>query len=142
MVAIILAAQIIFLKGRSETEQLLFRILPSGRRNRLYTVLTFEASQPQVPSGTFFYKSVYLYVFIWLHRVLNCASGGSSSLTGNRTWAPCLGSAESWPLDYQEASLSLLAGSPPGCDCTRCGAQPHWSPWPPPQPAGPRRAGR
>lgn len=44
MVTIILAAQIIFLKGRSETEPLLFRILPSGRRNRLYTVLTFEAS--------------------------------------------------------------------------------------------------
>ena len=63
-----------------------------------------------------FLKNIFIYLFIWLHRVLVVAGGllgcgtwtlscgmhvGSSSLTRDWTWAPCIGSAESYPLHHQ-----------------------------------------
>ena len=42
----------------------------------------------------------------WLALLGNMQS--FSSLTGDRTCAPCLGSAESQPLDRQESSLPFL----------------------------------
>ena len=38
---------------------------------------------------------------------------GSSSLTRDRTWAPCTGSMESYPLDHQGKSLKLELSSFP-----------------------------
>ena len=68
-----------------------------------------------------FLKKIYL--FIWLHWFLVAAHGllscgmwtlscsmrvGSSSLTRDRTWAPCIGSVESYPLCPQESPKSSL----------------------------------
>ena len=40
-------------------------------------------------------------------RTLSCGMHvGSSSLTRGRTWAPCTGSVESYPLDHQGSPLS------------------------------------
>ena len=77
------------------------------------------------PTSNLFCCCCYFYLFylFWLCRALVAARGiffylvvacrllscgmhvGSSSLTRDGTWAPCLGSAESYPLDHQ--------GSPP-----------------------------
>ena len=70
----------------------------------------------------FFVFCFVIYLFIWLCWVLVAAGGllssgmrtlscsmrvGSSSLTRDWTQAPCIGSAESYPLRHQ--------GGPPGC---------------------------
>ena len=57
--------------------------------------------------------SIFLSLFIWLlqvlvvaGRLLSCGMHvGSSSLTSNRTQAPCIGSAESYPLRHQGSPL-------------------------------------
>ena len=66
----------------------------------------------------FFFKNLFIYLllFFWLRRVLVVACGifivacvllscgmrvGSSSPTRDRTWAPCIVSVESYPLDHQ-----------------------------------------
>ena len=72
----------------------------------------------------FFFKNIYLFIYLfWLHWVLAVALGmflrhagsfvvacgifscsmhaGSSSPTRDRTWAPCIGSSEPYPLDHQ-----------------------------------------
>ena len=72
-----------------------------------------------------FFKKIFLIHLFWLRRVLVAACGifflvaartllscgirtlscsmhaGSSSLTRDWTWAPCIGSTESYPLDHQ-----------------------------------------
>ena len=55
--------------------------------------------------------SIYIflkYLFIWLHKRLSCGMQdlqlrhvGSSSLARDWTWSPCIGSAESEPLDHR-----------------------------------------
>ena len=58
-------------------------------------------SKTNLPSVFVFF--FYIYLFIWLHWVLGAAGGllscgmhvGSSSLTRDRTQAPCTGSVES-----------------------------------------------
>ena len=43
-----------------------------------------------------------LFFFSCCMRILSCGiHAGSSSLTGDWTWAPCIGSKESYPLDHQ-----------------------------------------
>ena len=45
-------------------------------------------------------------------RTLSCGMhAGSSSLTTDRTWAPCIGSTESYPLDHQVSPYPFLIGS-------------------------------
>ena len=76
-------------------------------------------------SVIFFYCDVFfkknIYLFIWLCQVL-VASGifscsmwdlqlrhvGSSSLTRDQTWAPCIGSTESQLLDHQGSPSLIL----------------------------------
>ena len=55
------------------------------------------------PSFFFFLMLIYLFgcARSWLQHV------GSSSLTRYRTWAPCIGSVESQPLDHV-GSLSAM----------------------------------
>ena len=60
----------------------------------------------------FFFFSIYLFrlrpVSVAAHGILVAACGvfsccmpvGSSSLTRDRTWSPCIGSSESYPLDH------------------------------------------
>ena len=54
----------------------------------------------------FFFFLINIYLF-WLYQVLVAAwkllvsACGSSSLTRERTWVPCIGSTESQPLDHQ-----------------------------------------
>ena len=46
--------------------------------------------------GHYFFNYFYLFNgFIWLHQVLVVAHGNLSSLTRDRTQAPCIGSMES-----------------------------------------------
>ena len=68
----------------------------------------------QLHSKSMFFLFLFLKVFIYslrLHQVLVVACGlsygthvGSSSPTTDRTWAPCIGSVESYPLDHQGSS--------------------------------------
>ena len=77
---------------------------------------------PNISTFDSFY-SFNIYLFICLHRVLAAAGGlrscgmrtlscdvhvGSSALTRDRTWAPCIGSAESSPLCHQGSPLPLI----------------------------------
>ena len=63
-----------------------------------------------------FFKYLFIYILILAAPGLSCGTrdlrcstqalsccvhAGSSSPTGDRTWAPCIGSAESYPLDHQ-----------------------------------------
>ena len=42
-------------------------------------------------------------------RTLSCSMhAGSSSLTRDQTWAPCIGSTESYPLDHQGSPYNLI----------------------------------
>ena len=67
-----------------------------------------------------FIKRVKKYLFMWLPWVLVVAWGifrggmwtlmwhtGSSFLTRDWTWAPCIGSTESWLLDHQGSSYQM-----------------------------------
>ena len=49
----------------------------------------------------FIYLSTYLFLFLAAPGLSCGMHAGSSSLTRDRTWAPCIGSAESYPLDHQ-----------------------------------------
>ena len=75
----------------------------------------------QINSLCFF--KIFIYLFIWWHRVLVVASGllscsmqtlscsthvGSSSLTRDRTQALCIGSAESYPLCHRGSWKILI----------------------------------
>ena len=66
---------------------------------------------------------LFIYLFIWLHWVFVAARGllscgmqtlscgmhvGSSSLTRDQTWAPCIGSMESYPLHHQGSPYRCL----------------------------------
>ena len=79
-------------------------------------------------SAHFFFFNIFIYLFIWLHRVLVVAGGllgcgtwtlscgmrvGSSSLTRDRTRAPCVGSAEFYPLHHQGSPVLPIFKS--GC---------------------------
>ena len=60
-------------------------------------------------------KKIFIYLF-WLHRVLLEVRGllscgmhaGSHSPTRDQTWAPCVGSAASYPLDNQGSPVNPL----------------------------------
>ena len=57
----------------------------------------------------------FFLIFIWLRWVLVAAGGflscglhvGSSSPARDRTWAPCIGSVESYPLRHQGSPLHI-----------------------------------
>ena len=52
---------------------------------------------------------VYFYLFIYLAVPgLSLQRVGSSLLTRDRIRAPCVGSSESWPLDYREFPPFLI----------------------------------
>ena len=68
---------------------------------------------------TILFLKIFIYLFIWLCQVLVAACrifscgmrtpscgmhAGSSSLTRDRTQAPCTGSMDSYPLDHQGSS--------------------------------------
>ena len=67
-------------------------------------------------SQLFFKKNVYLFIFIVSAPGLSCGAwdlrwgvhAGSSSPSRDRTWTPCIGSMESYPLDHQGSPLSQL----------------------------------
>ena len=91
-----------------------------------------NSSLPPQPILCFSFLNIYIYLFVWLCRDLVAAQGifvatcrifscgmwdlqlqhvgsqlwhvGSSSLTRDETWAPCIGSVESQPLDHQRSS--------------------------------------
>ena len=98
---VILAAQIIFIKRRSEKDPLLFRVLPSGEEKQVtHSAGIRYKSDPRSPLEPSSFK-IFIYMYLF-----GCAGSqfrrvGSSSLTRDRTWAPCFGRA-------------VLATGPPG----------------------------
>ena len=88
-----------------------------------HKVVSFSAKTTQDSSARYpsvcdsLRTGVCLFVLFYLCRVLVVACGllscgmhaGSSSPTRDRTWAPCIGSVESYPLGHQ--------GSPRGVFC-------------------------
>ena len=53
--------------------------------------------------SSLFYLFIYLFIYLFM-LTLSCSMYvGSSSLTRDRTLAPCIGSMESYALDHQES---------------------------------------
>ena len=99
--------------------------VPCISRQTLNHCATREAPSSLLTCSFILFIYLKKYLFIWLRQVLVAAHGifvaprgifiavcgifscgmqdlvGSSSLTGARTRAPCIGSAESYPLDHQ-----------------------------------------
>ena len=60
-------------------------------------------------SAPFFKKKLFIYLFILVAPGLRYGMHlGSSSLSRDRTRAPCIGSVESYPLDHQGSSLPIF----------------------------------
>ena len=85
------------------------------------------------------FLNIYLFNLFWLlqvlvavHRLLSCGMwtlscsmhAGSSSLTSDRTWALCIGSVESHPLDHQGSSYDWSSSSSPGPFFSFCYSSP------------------
>ena len=57
----------------------------------------------------FIYLSRLCQVLVVACRLLSCSMhAGSSSLTRDQTWAPCIGSTESYPLDHQGSPSEIV----------------------------------
>ena len=80
----------------------------------LHTVQIRATYCDQLAESFFFFFNIYLFILVALGlswgtrdlrcnmRTLSCSTHvGSSSPTRGRTWAPCVGGAESYPLDHQ-----------------------------------------
>ena len=87
------------------------------------------------PNSWVFFQNIYLFIYLVVPglscgmRTLSCGMHvGSSSLTRDRTWAPCIGSAESYPLHHQGSPTaeSLYWGG--SSMDSRLDCVPKWSP--------------
>ena len=52
-------------------------------------------------------KSFFIFIYLFILAV-TCGMWDPSSLTGDRTRAPCIGSAESQPLDHKGSLLEAF----------------------------------